>query len=55
MISQLPWKLLMTSIAAWIKNPFRRTSEHNHIYNYSLEIFPFFINSNILLNKLDIV
>ena len=21
-------------IAAWIKNPFRRTSEHNHRYNY---------------------
>ena len=27
-------ELPKTSIAAWIKNPFRRTSEHNYIYNY---------------------
>ena len=25
---------LSTSIAAWIKNPFQRTSKHNHSYNY---------------------
>ena len=25
---------IITSIAAWIKNPLRRTTEHNHIYNY---------------------
>ena len=25
---------LYTGVAAWIKNPFRRTSEHNHSYNY---------------------
>ena len=24
----------ITSIAAWIKNPFQRTTEHNHSYNY---------------------
>ena len=31
---QQMFSLCMTSIAARIKNPFRRTSEHNHSYNY---------------------
>ena len=40
-----------TSIATWIKNPFRRTREHNHIstqlseyFIFSLEIIPCFTN-----------
>ena len=40
---------ILTSIAAWIENPFRKTTEHNHRHEYlyfyflPLEIFPFFI------------
>ena len=45
--------LFKTSIVVCIKNPFRRTSDHNHMYIYiqlpefliySPEIIPFLIN-----------
>ena len=26
--------IIITSVAHWIKNPFRRTSDHNHKYNH---------------------
>ena len=34
-----------TSIAAWIKNPFRKPSENNHCYNY--RNFLFFTRNNM--------
>ena len=53
---------IYTIVASWIENPFRRTSEHNHIYNYlnfsffALEIIPF-INKieSFFEQKLDII
>ena len=43
---------LNTSIAAWIKNPFGRTSEHNHRYNHLNVSFSLFsLNSNVFFNK----
>ena len=47
----------ITSPAAWIKNPFRKTSEHNHRYKYlkisifSQELIHFCIKLNLFLNK----
>ena len=40
-------KMVITSIAACIKNPFRKTSEHNHRYDYLN--FPFFHEKKSLL------
>ena len=59
----------MTNIAHWIKNPFRRTSEHNHKYNYlnflffhkkksvfyQLQIFLFYNKNGCSLIDFDVV